>query len=44
MNNKHPGGLELTLNFSSLQTLAASLQADPENPDRVQRAGFFKIK
>jgi hypothetical protein len=34
----------LSLNFSSLQTLAAILQAEPENSDRAYRTRFLRSK
>jgi len=44
MSNAHQGGLYLTLNFSSLQTLAAILLAEPDNSDLAQRTRFFRTK
>ena len=40
----NPAGAGLTLNFSSLQTLAAILQAEPKNSNHAQRAWFSKPK
>ena len=36
--------IKLTLNFSSLQTLAAFLQAEPEHSDLALRTRFFMTK
>ena len=36
--------IKLTLNFSSLQTLAAFLQAEPDNADLAQHDQVFKGK